>query len=86
MLDLISYAAEKAGNPDEDPKWPKKKWMIGDILLAFILQIIFWNAVVELAYGYSYGTNILGAYGTLAVLLCWLVSHVRCIAFRSSHR
>ena len=67
--DLVSYATEKVSNPDDDPKWPTKRWMFIDIVLAIILQFTFWGAIVALSWTY-YGTNILGAYAALADLLC----------------
>ncbi len=66
--DLILYATNKLEKPDEDPKWPTLKWMVGDAILALILQLMFWAAMNGLSYGYQ--TNIIGAYGALAAFLC----------------
>ena len=66
--DLVSYATQKLANPDEDPKWPTRKWMVGDVVLAIILQFVFWGAIGALSWGY--GTNVAGAYAALANFLC----------------
>ena len=68
--DLISYATKKVEHPDEDPKWPLRRWIIVDVIMAVVLQFIFWCAIIGLADFYGYGTNIVGAYGALADFLC----------------
>lgn len=72
--DLVFYATKKLADPDNNPPWPRKLWVIGDILLAIILQIVFWAAIASLSWRYSYGGDaIFGAYAALA---CFIASYV----------
>ena len=68
--DLISYASKKVEHPDEDPKWPLRRWILMDFVMALVLQFMFWCGIASLAASYYDETNILGAYGTLADFLC----------------
>ena len=68
--DLYCYAAKKLQQPDEDPKWPLRRWMAGDLILAILLQYLFWITVAILSWDSYYGPNIVGLYAALADLLC----------------
>ena len=70
VADLYSYAAKKLQHPDDDPKWPLRRWMAGDLILAILLQWVFWVSVAILSFDSYYGTNIGGLYAALAGLLC----------------
>ena len=70
-VDVVCYATKKAEDPDEDPKWPLRKWMLGDFIFAVALLFLFFGALNSLSWvGYGYAPNIIGAYGALADLLC----------------
>ena len=72
LLDLLCYARKKKDDPDSEPQRPTGKWTLVDLLMALLLQITFWTALVALMdhpYGYD-RINVLGAWGVLAVLLC----------------
>ena len=75
FLDLFWYAAKKARHPDEDPEWPQRRWMLGDAILAGLLQCVFWATFAELTWRYR--TNVTGAWGALADLLCSYVRSLR---------
>lgn len=66
-IDLACYTAKKATSPDQDPPWPSNLWIVGDAVLAILLQCGFWGAIVGLDSSYyNTGEIILGAYGALA--------------------
>lgn len=68
--DLLFYATKKVEHPDQDPPWPVWKIMLGDLVLAVVLQLVFWNALIVLSWQLTYESNFIGAYGALADLLC----------------
>lgn len=59
FADLSEYAVEKVKHPDQDPKWPLKRYMIGDIIFSVVLQFMFWAGLE------GYGRNPLALYGNL---------------------
>lgn len=67
-FDLYHYACKKVENPDEDSEWPKSRWIFVDILMAALLQFIFWCAIASLSDFYD--ANIIAAYGALGTFLC----------------
>ncbi len=70
-LDLICYAIKKKDNPDEEPERPTGKWALVDLIMAVLLQFVFWPSLVSLSEPYIYyNYNILGVYGILADLIC----------------
>ncbi|ORY01055.1 hypothetical protein BCR34DRAFT_101316 [Clohesyomyces aquaticus] len=82
LHDLIYYAAtqlslrrvQATDDPTSPPapKWPSKRLLIGDALLAIALQWLFWIAFITIASGYrsSYGNErvVAQAYANLANL------------------
>ena len=66
--DVVLYAVKKAEDPDNNPEWPKRKWMIGDVLLAIVLQYVFWVTIS--IWSWLYNGNVFVAYGALAAFLC----------------
>ena len=54
--DLISYAQKKVEHPDEDPEWPTRRWIIVDAVMAVVLQLVFWGAIVDLSFDYEVST------------------------------
>jgi hypothetical protein len=79
-LDLICYASKKKDNPDEEPERPIGKWALVDLIMAVLLQFVFWTALVVLSDIYSYDYyNFLGLYGILADVICsWVISAFPC--------
>lgn len=70
-LDLICYASRKKDNPDEEPDRPTGKWALIDLIMAILLQFVFWASVAEFGDSYAYPYyNVLGLYGILADLVC----------------
>ncbi|KAK5164939.1 uncharacterized protein LTR77_009604 [Saxophila tyrrhenica] len=74
--DLLRYAIKKVENPDQDPLWPQRKWMLADGVLAVVLQFTFWAAASDLSY--SGDDIVVAAYGVLGALLCSLL-HAWCL-------
>ena len=66
--DLFCYAKKKSRNPDEEPEWPSKLWMCGDVVFALLLQVTFWACLNELTWSYS--SRVLAAYGALGDMIC----------------
>lgn len=63
--DLTSYKTQKTSHPDEDPKWPDKRIMYSDLVLALVLQYLFWYMIISLSWTYSYHNYLLETYATL---------------------
>lgn len=70
LVDLISYARQKVRDPDSEPKWPSKRLVFGDLVLAGLLFILFWACIAFLTSWYYGETHLLEAYGALAALVC----------------
>lgn len=68
LADLVLYACEKVKDPDNDPKWPTRRWMFGDAVVAVVLQIVFWAALSHLMW--YYGNPVLQAYSALTACIC----------------
>lgn len=68
FTDLFRYAVKKARDPDTDPPWPQRRWMLVDFLLTIILQFLFWSEVT--IPHYSSGFRLSSAWAVLAELLC----------------
>lgn len=67
FFDLVAYKVAKATDPDNEPKWPLKKYFIGDIILAVIMQWFFWPLVASISF--SYANTVLEAYASLPLLI-----------------
>jgi hypothetical protein len=65
--DLRRWAKLKAANPDENPEWPLKRIMIGDIILALFFWFL-WVAEMGLM-PYSRGSSITPAYASFTALI-----------------
>ena len=65
--DLRRWAKLKAADPDEDPEWPLKRIMIGDIVLALFFWFL-WVTEMDLM-PYSSRTSILHAYTSFTALI-----------------
>lgn len=71
--ELYYYARQKKDHPDQDPKWPDKKWILGDAVLAFALLLSFAASVVaagSYCSGYHFGDDVIPAYAALCALVC----------------
>ena len=76
ILDLVSYAREKASSQregGEEPRWPKKKFMVVDFLLALVLVYTFLCCLAWTVGPFSWVGDwdlVTGAYGALGALVC----------------
>lgn len=69
FCDVLSYARKKGDNPDEDPQWPRTRFVFMDFLLALGLLVVWWLVVARFGRGW-YGPTVVQAYGALAGLVC----------------
>ncbi|KAF2169965.1 hypothetical protein M409DRAFT_19580 [Zasmidium cellare ATCC 36951] len=77
LCDLTAYALKKAQSPDHDPQWPKIIFMVGDVILAVVLQFAFWTAIATLENrGPYYGSTTCPAYAALTPLICSILHAV----------
>jgi hypothetical protein len=67
--DLVQYAMAKARNPDQEPSWPSKKVMTGDVVLT-VLFGLWWFFEVANNDGY-YSSSTLLAYGSVTAMCYW---------------
>lgn len=79
VADLLFYALKKVEKPDEDPEWPVKKFILGDLVFAVVLQYLFWMTLAMIPYSYSPNAGFAGAYAALAQFLCRFVTAVESI-------
>nr|POF01016.1 hypothetical protein CFP56_20964 [Quercus suber] len=71
--DVYLWATKKAANPDEDPPWPTRRFIFGDLAMAVVLLFVFavgFSAVASGPYGYGGPGNVVKAYAFLAALIC----------------
>lgn len=74
-FDLISYKMAKATDADHEPKWPLRRYMIGDLFFALVLQFMFWVVLASLV-GMPFEpshTTVVQAWATLPVFVSWYV-------------
>ncbi|KAF2719650.1 hypothetical protein K431DRAFT_286453 [Polychaeton citri CBS 116435] len=54
LADFIDWANKKVTDPDHEPKWPRKLFMVLDIIFALLLLLAFWYAICISVFGYYY--------------------------------
>jgi hypothetical protein len=66
MYDLLAYAQ----SPDDNPRWPQKRFLFGDLAFAFLLQYSYWASMIAFDYRYRYYAYATEAWALLATGIC----------------
>ena len=68
-FDLMTFKIAKATDPDHDPDWPQKRYLILDAIFAIVLQWWFWPLVATVSLGYRSPLGVVEAYAALPVFI-----------------
>ena len=67
--DLRSWATLKAANPDEDPEWPLRRTIIGDVVLGLGFWALWAAEVDQVQYSWRYPYYLTAAYANFTAII-----------------
>ena len=77
LSDLFTWAVAKAADPDNDPPWPLKKYMLGDIVLGVVFSLTYVVEFGVLARPWGYNSSPFPPYASITALASAIL-HVVC--------
>ena len=68
----------KAANPDEDPTWPLRRTIVGDVVLGLVFWVLWAAEADQVQYSWSYPYYLTAAYGSFTSIIV-SVLHAICL-------